>query len=81
MRAVEEGLPLIRVANTGISTVIDAYGRMLVSIPLGQRFAIEAALPPAQPQTLFSQFGSKILIFIVLAGLLVASWLRRPCED
>ena len=41
MRVVEEGLPLVRVANTGISGVVDAHGRVIATIGLGVRGSIE----------------------------------------
>ena len=47
VRAVEQGLPLVRAANTGISAVIDAQGRIRAEIGLGQRGLIDAALPQA----------------------------------
>ena len=45
VRAVEQGVPLIRVANTGMSAVIDSYGRVLKRLPLNTRGIIDTALP------------------------------------
>ena len=68
-RAVEEGLPLARAAYTGISAVIDPYGRVLASLPLGQEGVVDARLPLKISPTLFSLWGNKIPL--ILAGLLI----------
>jgi hypothetical protein len=47
LRAVEEGLPLVRAANTGISAVIDPYGRITRALPLDAEGVIDASLPRA----------------------------------
>lgn len=57
LRSVEEGLPLVRAANTGISAVVDSYGRILKSLPLGVEGVIDAKLPVATPATLYSRTG------------------------
>jgi apolipoprotein N-acyltransferase len=49
MRSVEEGLPLVRAANTGISVVTDAYGRVLAELGIGERGVIDGKLPAALP--------------------------------
>jgi apolipoprotein N-acyltransferase len=55
VRAIEEGLPLIRSANSGISAIIDAYGRIVKSIPLDERGVLDGQLPKRTVQkTLFS---------------------------
>ncbi len=57
MRAVEQGLPMIRAANTGISAVFDAYGRQKASLPLNRQGIIDSALPMALPVTIYAHWG------------------------
>ncbi len=57
-RAVELGLPLARAANTGISAMIDARGRVLDALPLGARGVLDSPLPPAEARpTLYARIG------------------------
>lgn len=65
MRAVEQGLPVIRSANTGVSAVITAYGQVTDQMGLGERGFIDTALPPALPPTLYARSGD-IPIFLLL---------------
>jgi apolipoprotein N-acyltransferase len=73
IRAVEQGLPVARAANTGISAVIDPYGRILAEIGLGERGVIDADLPKVGPQTPVVQFG--IILEISVLALAIAGWL------
>lgn len=79
MRAIEEGLPLLRAANTGISAVIDPYGRILASLPLGHEGSLDTNLPEALPPTIYSRLKDipffAMLAFAFLFALAVA---RRP---
>ncbi len=77
MRAIEEGLPVLRATPTGISAVVDARGRVLASVPLGQRGAIELPLPAPLAPTLFSRVGNAMATLTVLALLALAVALRR----
>jgi apolipoprotein N-acyltransferase len=74
LRAIEEGLPMIRAANTGVSAVIDAYGRTLASLDMMQEGIIDHRLPAAREATPYSRWGDGVL-FVVLAllggGLLI----------
>ncbi len=77
LRAVEEGLPLVRVANTGISAIIDAYGRVRGLLPLGRAGVVDGALPVAAATTTpYARWGDAIAILLVLATGL-AGFFRR----
>lgn len=72
VRAVEEGLPVIRVANTGVSAVIDAYGRQKVRIGLGETGVRDTALPTPSAPTFFARYGHNIFLVLLAAGFLMA---------
>jgi apolipoprotein N-acyltransferase len=77
LRAIEEGLPLVRAANTGISGIVDPYGRILKELPLGREDVLDGQLPKAIPPTLFARAPilSALLVWLVaIAGSLL---LRR----
>ena len=80
LRAVEEGLPLVRAANTGISAVVDPYGRVLSSLPLGTRGVLEAGLPVAAPPPPYARTGDWPFLFAsaVVAAALASRRLRKP---
>lgn len=73
-RAIEQGLPLLRSANTGITASIDSHGRVLDRIPRGQAGHIDTALPARTDPTFYVRFGDGIallaLLFIFCATLL-----------
>ncbi|UZK64794.1 apolipoprotein N-acyltransferase [Sphingomonas sp. M1-B02] len=77
LRAIEEGLPVLRSTPTGISAVIDAQGRVLASIPLGQAGAIELPLPEPLPPTLFARLGNWLAFLVAGALLALAFAFRR----
>jgi apolipoprotein N-acyltransferase len=57
MRAIEEGLPIARDANTGISAIIDPLGRVVASMPLNRQGDLDAGLPRALPTTVYARWG------------------------
>ncbi|MPY73170.1 MAG: apolipoprotein N-acyltransferase [Alphaproteobacteria bacterium] len=75
LRAVEEGLPLVRAANTGISAVVDAYGREIGRIGLAQQGVLDFRLPkPIAEPTPYGRFGDwifAIILAVFSAGLVV----------
>ena len=74
MRAAEQGLPMIRAANTGISAVIDPLGRIVTRIPLGEPGFADAILPKAFPVTFYAQFGDWPVLVVTMSLALMAIW-------
>jgi len=74
VRAIEEGLPIARAANDGISVMVDAYGRIRSQLDLGLRGFIDSTLPVALPATPFALYGNVILITLLLLCVSVAVW-------
>ena len=78
MRAIEQGLPLVRAANTGVSAVIDGAGRVLDSLPLGEAGFLDHPLPPPMRVTPYSRMGDLPALALLLV-LGAAAFLRRRC--
>jgi apolipoprotein N-acyltransferase len=71
LRAIEEGLPVVRAANTGISAVIDPQGRIVARLGLGIEGVLDASLPTAIPPTVYARFGDIPAATIVVSALLL----------
>ena len=77
-RAVEEGVPMVRAANAGISGVIDAYGRVQVRLELDAIGVIDHGLPAATPApTLFARFGNWMLLLLLSVCAVLTAVARR----
>jgi len=76
IRAVEEGAPLVRAANNGISAVVDPYGRVLERLGLNVRGAFDSALPNAISPPLYARFGDLMLV-LILATFFGAAFVMR----
>ena len=74
LRAVEEGLPLVRAANSGVSAVIDGHGRVLAALPVDQIGVLDAGLPAPLPATPYARLGDwpfwgLMMVMLVLLGI------------
>lgn len=79
LRAVEEGLPVVRAANTGISGIVDAYGRVRARTTLGEPAVLDGELPASLPVlTPYARWGDAVagglLVFFVLATVALRRW-------
>ncbi|MEK9212818.1 apolipoprotein N-acyltransferase [Sphingomonas sp. 2378] len=77
MRAIEEGLPVLRATPTGISAIIAADGRLIAKVPHLTAGAAQAALPVALAPTLFSRIGNIMALAIAMALAAIAVAIRR----
>lgn len=76
LRAVEQGLPVLRVANTGVSAFIDARGGVAAELGLGVTGFLDGPLPGALPPTVYSHYGDWP-VWLVLVLTLGGAALRR----
>ncbi|MGO4916666.1 apolipoprotein N-acyltransferase [Pseudogemmobacter sp. W21_MBD1_M6] len=81
MRAIEQGLPMVRVANTGVSAMIDARGRVTGSLALNVAGKLDRPLPPALPATYYSRTGDAPLILLLILGALGLLGVRFRFND
>jgi apolipoprotein N-acyltransferase len=79
IRAIEEGLPLVRAANTGISAVVDPLGRIVNSLPLGQEGVIDSPLPRTIRAPLYARVGNAPAAMMVIIALILV--LRRRLDQ
>jgi len=72
LRAVEEGLPMVRAANTGISAIIDGYGRVLDRTHLGDATMLEARLPTSIEAPFYSEWRNTVVYLLLVVCLMAA---------
>jgi apolipoprotein N-acyltransferase len=78
VRAIEEGLPLARAANTGISAVVDGKGRIVAQLGLDETGVVDALLPRAEPATPYATTGDLLFfVLLILIAALPQALLRR----
>jgi apolipoprotein N-acyltransferase len=78
VRAIEEGLPLARAANTGISAVVDGKGRIVAQRGLDETGVVDALLPRAEPATPYATTGDLLFfVLLILFAALPQALLRR----
>jgi apolipoprotein N-acyltransferase len=80
LRAVEEGLPVVRAANSGISAIVDSYGRVHKEMGVGEVGVLDGALPKSIAATFYARAGDAVyfLLAMAAAGVALVGALRRP---
>lgn len=80
MRSIEQGLPLVRAANSGVSAFIDPYGRIITKLALDTRGTLNARLPAPLTVTLYARYGECVAILaaiLILAASLLPKTVRK----
>jgi apolipoprotein N-acyltransferase len=80
LRTIEDGLPLVRAANNGISAVIDPVGRIVRSLELGVDGVIDTALPQSIPHTIYSRVRDIPAMLAVMLFALIALFAKRNSQ-
>ena len=76
-RAIEQGIPVFRSANTGISAIIDPYGRIIDKIELGKTGSIFSPLPKKTMETYYSKVGDFLFFGVLILTLLIMIFLKK----
>lgn len=81
MRAIEEGLPIVRAAGTGVSAIIDPLGRITAELKMNRTGVVDGTLPQALPPTFYALHGDVLFagLIVLFAGL--AGFLMRPSNE
>lgn len=78
LRALEQGIPVVRVAGTGISGIIDSYGRVRASLPLGEKGFVDGDLPkPAARVSVYARYGDGPALVLALVALVLGAVVGR----
>jgi apolipoprotein N-acyltransferase len=77
LRVIEQGLPLVRAANTGVSGVLDPVGRAIAITSLLRATGLDSRLPTRLAPTLYSRFGDSLLFLEIVLTLIAATWFAR----
>jgi apolipoprotein N-acyltransferase len=76
-RAIEEAIPVARAANTGISAVIDPYGRVTAQLGIGKMGVLDAPLPQAADPSTYARYGDWVFLLLLFAATSLAFGLGR----
>ena len=80
-RAIEEAIPVARAANTGISAVIDPYGRIIAELGLGKMGVLDARLPMAAMPSPYARYGDSVFFLLLLAAATLAFVLPKMMQQ
>jgi apolipoprotein N-acyltransferase len=80
LRVIEQGLAGVRSANTGVSAILDPYGRYVVKSPLDVEAAYDGQLPLSLAPGPYAKFGDFALLALLFCGFLVALTTRKPSQ-
>ena len=77
IRAIEYGLPVIRVANTGISAIIDANGKVVESLSVNKSGYLDSFIPSRKQSTVYGLFGDLVFLSLILLAMAVAFIIKK----